>query len=351
MLLRLALILGLLWSFKPANALTANAVFLSPAHNGAAFVPLRAGERRVYAFTAESSAGVAGVELWVDGVLVDTRTARGAKSFSGSFVWTAPQQNVAPRFELRMTDRAGGVTNGLQPLYQPVFGADGPPGSMVAIPAGVFRMGSNTGQPDEAPEHEVTLRAFEIDRYEVTVREFRAFVRATNLRSSADEAGKPVDQTWRAFVIGNRLDHPVRNVSWFDADKYCRWAGKRLPTEAEWERAARGTDTRRWAWGDGPPPVAQPSGGPHAVGLVGNASPVGAFDMSGNVWEWVSDWYRAETYSQPGANDNPQGPQQADQKVARGGSYSNPVDDLRVTRRLKIDPPAFAADVGFRCAR
>jgi formylglycine-generating enzyme required for sulfatase activity len=221
---------------------------------------------------------------------------------------------------------------------------------MVQVPEGAFTMGDDAGQPDERPARGVRLSAFQIDRYEVTVGEFREFVRATNYQSDAERQGKPAGETWRADNVGARFDHPVRFVSWWDADKYCRWRNKRLPSEAEWERAARGDDRRRFAWGTDFDPARVPANDTAPVGFyLTNGSPVGAYDMSGSVWEWVNDWYAPDYYAR-GTNDNPPGPDSGDQRVLRGGSFTNGPDDMRVTRRIKDDAGRGNGDVGFRCA-
>ncbi len=235
----------------------------------------------------------------------------------------------------------------------PVRGAEGPLGSMVAIPAGTFLRGDDQGELDEQPARPVFVAAFTIDRYEVTVGEFREFVRRTHYVTTAEQQGKPFAETWRVDDFGARFEQPVRYVSWWDADKYCRWLGKRLPTEAEWERAARGDhDARRFPWGAAFDPNQVSAGDTAPVGFhLGNRSPFGVFDMSGNVWEWVNDWYRPDYYSSDESTTNPQGPAQGDERVIRGGSFTNPPDDLRVSRRIKNDPNSSHRDVGFRCAR
>jgi len=170
------------------------------------------------------------------------------------------------------------------------------PNQMVLIPAGEFTMGSDNRLPDEGPQHVVNLKAFYIDIYEVTNLQYKKFNDATKRRS-------PTHFRNRTFPQG-KADHPVIYVSWEDADAYCRWAGKRLPTDEEWEKAARGTDGRIFPWGDefnvlnANTPLRW-----QQIGAFGDTTPVGAFaggvspygvyDMSGNVWEWTASWYKA----------------------------------------------------------
>jgi formylglycine-generating enzyme required for sulfatase activity len=256
------------------------------------------------------------------------------------------------KLQLRGFDANGAARLLGVPVRQPLFGGAGPLGSMLTVPGGSFVMGHNGGPDDEKPERTVTLKPYEIDRYEVTVGEFRAFLLRTGYKTTAETGGKPGDQSWRNDFSAGRLDHPVRFVSWNDADKYCHAIGKRLPSEAEWEYAARGGDKRLYPWGPAFDPARVVPGDTQRVGRIGaNVSPLGAYDMAGNVWEFVQDWYRPDYYGQPNNSDNPRGPDQGDQRVIRGGSYSNAQDELRVTRRIKIDPNATNADVGFRCAR
>ncbi|MCS7054618.1 MAG: formylglycine-generating enzyme family protein [Thermoflexales bacterium] len=335
----------------PSQAADSSEVaILSPAASGGLFRAVRADRALFFAIRAASPSGVTSVALFADGRLVAEKPVNGATEFNVVLRWQ-PSANGDFRIEAQATDRAGRRLRSPSAVL-PVRGADGPLGSMVQVPAGAFLMGSNAGADDERPERRVNMPAYQIDRYEVTVGEFRAFVRATNYRTTAEEAGKPFGETWRTDDVGSRFDHPVRYVSWWDADKYCRWLGKRLPTEAEWEYAARGSDGRRYPWGDTFDPArVAPLEDTTPVGLyLDNRSPSGAYDMAGNVWEWVNDWYRPDYYAQ-GANDNPPGPPQGDQRVIRGGSFTNPPDDLRTTRRIKDDPNSFHRDVGFRCAK
>jgi formylglycine-generating enzyme len=323
----------------------APAAFLSPIVRDGAFPARRGGSRVVYA--ARVAAGGAQADLLIDGASVASRPLRGGAQVI-AFGWDARgdgDHTVAIQIK-----RAGGARVTSAVLRQPVFASGGVLGSMTAVPGGAFVMGTNDGPPDERPARTVTMRGYEIDRYEVTVGEFRAFLLRTGYRTTAEEQGRPADQTWRNDFA--RVDHPVRHVSWVDADKYCHAIGKRLPSEAEWEYAARGGDGRIFPWPGGFNPAFVSAGDTAPVGRNGaNLSPVGAYDMAGNVWEWVQDWYRPDYYGQSGTNDNPRGPDKADQRVIRGGSFTNPPESLRVTQRLKADPTASAQDIGFRCAR
>jgi formylglycine-generating enzyme required for sulfatase activity len=234
---------------------------------------------------------------------------------------------------------------------------------MVLVPAGEFWMGSTRAEAD----------AFSIDRYEVTTALFDRFVRASGHRTTAEvdgngwvwgrkdgkiQGGRVEGANWRFPTgAGSAADptHPVTQVSWFDADAYCRWAGKRLPTEAEWEKAARGADGRRFPWGD----VWQPQranawsqlGGPVSVGrFPAGASAYGAHDMAGNVWEWVADWFDKDYYARA-PERNPQGPMLGDRKVERGGGwFSHPIFN-RGMIRLWDRAVDRSNHVGFRCAQ
>jgi eukaryotic-like serine/threonine-protein kinase len=196
---------------------------------------------------------------------------------------------------------------------------------------------------DEMPQHKVTLDAFWIDRTEVTADQYAKCV-------AAGKCAAP------GCAGAGKGDHPVVCMTWQGAADYCAWAGRRLPTEAEWEKAARGTDGRIYPWGNEALDRAKANYG----GNVGDATPVGAYpagaspygalDMAGNVWEWVNDWYRSDYYaSSPGSN--PQGPATGKDWVLRGGSWGYRDNDLRVANRSYDSNPTFQLDfVGFRCA-
>jgi formylglycine-generating enzyme required for sulfatase activity len=235
---------------------------------------------------------------------------------------------------------------------------------MVHVPGGTFQMGDDESNPyadsDEFPRHAVTLDDFWIDQTEVTNAQFAAFL---NDRGNQTEGGVTwlnledrncqVEQAGEYRPRSGYADHPVTGVSWYGADAYCKWAGARLPTEAEWEYAARGPQSLVYPWGDSFPACESAqflvcSGQTVPVGSLSNgASWCGAQDMAGNVWEWVADWYG--DYSAE-AQTNPTGPPTGDSKVLRGGSFSDLWHDIRTAYRFGNKPSYRLANVGFRCA-
>jgi formylglycine-generating enzyme len=229
-----------------------------------------------------------------------------------------------------------------------ILGKDGAP--MVLVPAGEFTMGSEQGDDDEQPVHRVLLDRFYLDTFEVTNGRFAKFVAAIQSEPPWGFADQetPVVQAER----------PVRWVNWLEATGYCLWAGKRLPTEAEWEKAARGTDGRTYPWGNEPPTAAHAvfglKEGDETVSPIGNrdagSSPYGIHDLAGNLYEWVTDWYDDAFYTQS-VPSNPRGPVEGTAKVQRGGSYINSPYRLRSAFRTKSDPTEHDPHVGFRCAQ
>ena len=221
------------------------------------------------------------------------------------------------------------------------------------MPAGSFMMGSEDGSSDEQPVHEVALDAFWIDRTEVTNGQFAGCV--------ADEACQPPSDTssyTRDNYYGNDefADYPVIYVSWIDASEFCEWAGGRLPTEAEWEYAARGPEGFTYPWGTNGPSTSLLNfdgnvGDTSEVGSYPNgASWVGALDMAGNVREWVNDWYDSGYYgNSPG--ENPPGPASGEVRVLRGGAWNDDVTDARSSYRNDLLPVDRSDFVGFRCAQ
>jgi formylglycine-generating enzyme required for sulfatase activity len=226
--------------------------------------------------------------------------------------------------------------------------------AMVLVPAGPFLFGNEMGEPDEKPAHVITLDAFYIDQNEVTNASYAQCVEA-GICSVPDD---PSSYTHPAYYGDPRYaDFPVIYINWEAAQAYCEWRGGRLPSEAEWEKAARGTDERTYPWGEGAScELANLYTCIGDVTTVGSypdgASPYGALDMSGNVWEWTADWYAADYYATLGNNtQNPSGPETGSGRVIRGGSWADDRYQLRITERFQFNPLASDNALGFRCAR
>lgn len=235
---------------------------------------------------------------------------------------------------------------------------------MILIPAGEFLMGSSDKDmewyllefiyrdpnrfADEQPQHLVYLDAFYIDKYEITNAQYKKFI---------DNTGWP-PPLYADNPLYNQPDQAVMAVSWKDAEAYARWAGKRLPTEAEWEKAARGTDGRIWPWGNQWDNTRLNGNDAGAVdGYVYTApvgsypkgvSPYGVHDMAGNVWEWTADWYDKEYYKYS-PKINPKGPETGENRVARGGAWDVNLDFTRCPSRLGISPGSLLT--GIRCVK
>lgn len=232
-----------------------------------------------------------------------------------------------------------------------ITGKDG--ASMVLVSAGEFMMGDDTsGRNDERPAHPVYLDAFYIDQYEVTTSRYAKFWQETN---------RPVPEYWSDQVLRQHGRKPVVGVDWSDATAYCSWAGKGLPTEAEWEKAARGTDQRVYPWGNAAPNTTLANfdrgfdfkqyGVLTDVGAFEQGkSPSGAYDMAGNVWEWVADWYDTNYYSKS-PKQNPRGPSSGELRILRGGSWFNGPASVRSATRGRLTPSTRDANIGFRCAQ
>ncbi|KAF0106587.1 MAG: hypothetical protein FD146_2495 [Anaerolineaceae bacterium] len=224
---------------------------------------------------------------------------------------------------------------------------------MVYVPEGEFTMGSNDGKPNEQPVHTVYLDAYWIDQTEVTNRMYALCVAA----GQCDPPGSSASYT-RQNYYGNPeyADYPVIYVSWNVADAYCSWAGARLPTEAEWEKAARGTDGRTYPWGNTSPNSSLLNynmiiGNTTTVGeYPSGASPYGALDMAGNVWEWVADWY-SDNYYSSSPDSNPTGPSSGGLRVLRGGAWYYYDVLVRSANRNRDYPTSSDISVGFRCSR
>ncbi len=279
---------------------------------------------------------------------------------------------------------------------------------MVTVPKGWFLMGSDDGEFNEKPEHEVYVDTFMIDRYEVSSRDFAGFLNAggnpDNRYFTHDEYstvigissanGKEMETTKisRRFVPRKGFEnYPANNVSWYGAYEYCKWKGKRLPTEAEWEKAAKGNDVREYPWGDESPDglkarFSQRWDENHFRVMVPvdtlpeGSSPYGLHNMSGNVWEWISDWYRQNycDFCDPDGSDyddiaaeisgiskaknigtpylppkyHVKGPSAGSFKVLRGGSWMDSSHgSLRTAHRYWLMPLDRLSSTGFRCAK
>jgi len=212
----------------------------------------------------------------------------------------------------------------------------------IEISAGDFLMGNSRSK--HVPIHNVYLDAFQIDTREVTNAQYRRFIKQT---------GHQAPRYWQDPKY-NTDDQPVVGVTWRDAQAYCAWRGKRLPTEAEWERAARGTQSRLYPWGDRfdvsrTNTRESKNRRPMAVGSYpSGASPDGLLDMSGNVWEWCNDWFGKEYYLHS-PHRNPSGPAEGKKRVIRGGGWTAPETDMANRRGEK--PSKTYPSLGFRCAR
>ena len=225
--------------------------------------------------------------------------------------------------------------------------------TLLYVPAGEFTMGSENSESDEKPVHTVDLDAFWIDKTEVTNAMYARCVNANQCNSPALTSSSS-----RSEYFGNPEydNYPVIYVSWNDANAYCAWVDRRLPNEAEWEKAARADDARTYPWGDDAPNNNLLNYN-HAVGdttVVGKyldgKSIYGALDMAGNVWEWVADWHDSSYYGKSSAR-NPPGPISGTYRVLRGGSWVNIDGNVRSANRVRFVPADASYSIGFRCSR
>ena len=230
-----------------------------------------------------------------------------------------------------------------------VQGTQAPKG-MVLIPGGTFQRGADDGLPNSRPMRSLYVSSFWIDQYEVTNKQYHQCVQA-------GVCSPP--KAREAFDNPDRAQHPVMNITWLQARTYCHWTGQRLPTEAEWEKAARGIDGRRYSWGNQEDPLRDWLN-PHENGMNGhgtlpvgslsdNSSPYGVVDLVGNVWEWVNDWY-AKDYYNLAPSRNPQGPIRGSFRVLRGGDWSQSPLELQTSYRGWDEMTYWAPKLGFRCA-
>jgi formylglycine-generating enzyme required for sulfatase activity len=229
---------------------------------------------------------------------------------------------------------------------------------MVYVPAGNFIMGNDTGEADEQPVHEVYLNAFWIDKHEVTNTQYEGCVDAY---ICTPPLGENSYRHTNYYGSKTYAQYPVLRINWHQANNYCAWVGGRLPTEAEWEKAARGPDERLYPWGQEEPTcqLANFGGFTGCVGEVkfvggypAGASQYGAMDMLGNVNEWVNDWYDPGYYTMSPTED-PRGPETGENKVLRGGSFLEEKNELRLTKRYWFHPDEIPFtdyyEIGFRC--
>jgi iron(II)-dependent oxidoreductase len=239
------------------------------------------------------------------------------------------------------------------------------PEGMKLIPGGPFLMGSYDGPEDEKPQHTVLIKPFFLDILPVSNADFAKFL---NLQGLQNQQGETFydhqdsdarihwhNSAWQADSTYER--HPANEVSWVGARDYCAWLNKRLPTEAEWEKAARGTDGRKYPWGNTVPhPKLAPFGAPYNSSVPVDAfpdgvSPYGILDMAGNQWEWVSSIYQPYPYK---ADDGRENQNAGPVRSTRGGGHDSKVEEITTTHRgrfLSRNPKAGHHNIGFRCAR
>jgi formylglycine-generating enzyme required for sulfatase activity len=329
------------------------------------------------------------VVLWPDGStsITQTETALEAvpeTTLTPTITPTSRTPTLTPKRQTPTNTSAATLTTTPQPpspTSPPTIGSTqiSPKDGMVLayIPEGEFTMGSEDGNFDEKPAHIVFLDAYWMDQNEVTNAMFALFLSELGNQSEGGFTWLDVNHYDNFKHIGSEWipemgfeEHPVIEVTWHGARAYCDWAGRRLPTEAEWEKAARGEEGFIYSWGND---FECKKGNaddeanfdnyvvPDGVGcdgfiqtapvgsFPGGASPYGLLDMTGNIWEWVFDWYGSR-YFQSSPTSNPHGPSSGDSRVIRGGSWSNKVSDLRTTYRGWVNPSLSINDIGFRCA-
>ena len=247
---------------------------------------------------------------------------------------------------------------------------------MDCVPASKFLMGAAANDkdagPEEKPQHEVNMDAFWIDHTEVTNRQFQKFVDATGYLTDAEKKitsySYNEDTNWKetsginwkhpkgpASDLSGRLDYPVVHVTWWDAKYYCEWAKRSLPTEAQWEKAARGTRGQIYPWGNPTPDASLSNFNKNINDAVevgkypDGASPYGALDMAGNVWEFVADWY-GEQYYLSSPTSNPTGPASGEFRVARGNGWLKEGKFSRSSVRIPVPLAYSSSNLGFRCS-
>lgn len=264
----------------------------------------------------------------------------------GIFLWQAFFRN-SHRTPTPAITQSGETSSPTASIAQPAADPAEIDAAYVFVPAGTFVMGLDEGGFDEKPAHEVYLDAFWIMQTEVTNEQYEKCV-------EAGSCTPPANPEWGTSLFWAAYDtHPITYVTWEQAVTYAKWAGGRLPTEAEWEKAARGADEYPYPWGNQPPTDERLNfdnhiGEPQPVGSYpDSASPYGAQDMAGNVWEWTADWYAAEYY-QFSPDENPLGPRAGERRVLRGGAYDSPASDVAAYYRGGAEVTYYAGHIGFR---
>jgi formylglycine-generating enzyme required for sulfatase activity len=287
----------------------------------------------------------------VDMLATSTPTRTATLSASPTLTFTVKPSNT-PTSTLTPTPEESPTPTSLPGQWQDDFGVP-----MALVDAGEFIMGSLQGDMAERPPHPVTLAAYYIDVYEVTNARYKECVDAGTCQQPLDLSAKSHPSYYENLDFE---DYPVLYVNWDMAQTYCQWRDGRLPTEAEWEKAARGTDERTFPWGEDQPNCSYANFWNNEPDCIANVAKVGGYeigvspykiyDLAGNVWEWVQDWYD-ELYYASSSAENPQGPDTGQLRVLRGGSFSNGVMSIRTTTRGRNLPSKGYNYVGFRCVR
>lgn len=274
----------------------------------------------------------------------------GAVGFFGWRAWRAEywrKVGIERQSEAEQASLNDDAASHVKPIDSQVSPADGM--TQLLVPAGAFLMGDGDKAEKNGPQHEVGLSAFWIDRTEISNAMYA-------LCAAAKKCGLPFHGNLNPMYDDSAFaNYPVVYVTWKQAGEYCAWAGRRLPTEAEWEKAARGIDGRIYPWGDDAPDMTRANfalqvGASLPVDRYPlGASPYGALNMAGNVREWVLDWFHPLAYlGLPTLN--PQGPPEGGKRILRGGSYLDDANEIRAFNRFAHEPGSAGINRGFRCA-